>query len=77
MTLETVTVGILPSDLHKYLRAVDARGLAFGLGATNLSRDNVLTFHLHVDCGDDGTVVKLHPDGTWTATTEIVIGEQE
>ena len=76
MTLETVTVGILPSDLHKYLRAVDKRGLAFGLSAENITNDNVVTFVMHIDAGDDGTVVKLHPDGTWTATTEIVIGEE-
>ena len=77
MTLETVTVGILPSDFHKYLRAVDKRGLAFGLNAENLSNSNVATFNLWIDSGDDGTVVKLHPDGTWTATTKMVIGEQE
>lgn len=76
MTLQTVTVGILPSDFHKYLRAVDKRGWAFGLTAENLSNDNVATFNLYIDAGDDGTVVKLHPDGTWTATTEMVIGEE-
>ena len=76
MTLETVTVGILPRDFHKYLRAIDKRGWAFGFTAENLSNDNVATFNLYIDAGDDGTVVKLHPDGTWTATTEMVIGEE-
>ena len=78
MKIKTVRQSLLPCHFHKYLRAVDELGGGYNLAATNIFLDNRMEFELWVDGGDhNGTMVTLHPDGTWGVTTEVVIGESQ
>jgi hypothetical protein len=76
---KSVRVGVVPSTLHRYLRALDANGSGFGLTAENIYPDDRLEFALYSEAGthEDSFNVTLHPDGTWSATTDVILGPIE
>lgn len=76
MSLITAKIGITPQTLHTYLDAVDRLGCTYQLiDCSPSTRAGSMVFELFIDGSDSTFEVTLRPDGAWSATTHVVVGE--
>lgn len=76
MTLDTVKIDITPEGMLRIMAALDKR---FGFILQNGSPDvHYLTqaLDIWVDGSETCEQIVLHPDGTWTASTHVVLGQK-
>lgn len=74
MSLDTVPVTIGPAAVTAYLNKLNERGEVYGFAV--YSGSDPLKLELQRDGSDDPLVLHLHSDGTWTATSVLVVGDQ-
>lgn len=76
-TLDTVEVILRPEDAMKVMRGRELRTDKEGwsLVATKVTAQGAIVFSLWVDGSETGESVTLHTNGTWTATTHVVLGD--
>ena len=76
MGLITAKVGVTPDTLHRYLDAVDVLDCTYQLLECTpwKTRPSGMIFELCVDGSESTLQVTLLPDGTWSATTHVVVG---
>lgn len=80
MTLETVRIGLAPIDAIRIIRGYDKRGESWSLmGEAEEKNDppRQLKLDLWVDGCDTPESIILKADGTWTASTHVVLGEKK
>lgn len=71
-SLETVPVNLSPVDMLCVLAAFENRGEGVSLVADQVKAS--ISFNVWVDGVETGESLVLHENGTWTASTHIVIG---
>jgi hypothetical protein len=63
-------------QMHAYLGALDNKGLVYQFVVVS-DHNQFIDLELRIDySAESGTVIRLHNDGTWTATTDVVVGER-
>ena len=75
-TLDTVEIGLKPSDLLNILLRHDSRGEGWSFAGNEDAKSvQCRTLELWVDSSSTPTQIRLNADGTWSATTHHLLGE--
>lgn len=74
-SLETVPVNLSPADMLRVLAAFENRSEGVVLVADKVGSS--ISFGVWVDSSGTGESIVLHPNGTWTASTHVVIGTKK
>jgi len=75
-TLETVRVQLTPQDAVKVMKGHDDRGEPWGLNCTRID-GTYANMTLNVDGSDTEVEICMRANGTWTASTRLVLGEKK
>ena len=74
ISIPCIDVAMTHRNLQDYLRKLDGAGVVYEFiaGVGNISSDPT-DLELIVDSIEPGVSVKLHNDGTWTATAKLQV----
>lgn len=77
MSLLTIRASIEPGDFHRYVDKLDETELPYSFVCASDRAADPMVLDLWVDGADhNGTEVRLYKDGTWKATTLLVLGSE-
>lgn len=69
----TVTLGVIPASLITILKQVDKQGSAWSFNGLDTRVEPDIRLVLNIEGQDTPHEVKLHHDGTWSASTAITL----
>lgn len=76
--MKTCNVSLKPESAFQFLNALDDNGSGYHftrIGDPSRKPNTLIDLELWVDGSADRMHVVLRPDGTWSATSQLIVGE--